>query len=161
MNKTCNEMKQKINLYIDGELPEDEKHDLRNHLETCSECQKQLKSFQKTADITSSVLSATPDINFDEVWKNVKTEIQVTPSLTQRIAGWLQMPKIWVPAMAICTGVLVLSISLSVFKSPASMQISRVESVSSQSGMYMVLETAQTKQPLIWFSEPQTKESQS
>lgn len=164
MNDICSKMKLKISFYIDGELQAEDKQNLEQHLEACPQCREYLHELQQTSNIISEALSSRPEINFDKVLQNIKSEIQAPtqPSLLQRISDWVKMPRIWVPATAMmCTAALILSFNLLVFESPEGIQISRVESVSSQSGQVMVLKTAQTQQPLIWFTEAQTKETQS
>ena len=163
MNDICREIKLRMSFYIDGELSGEEKQQLEQHLEVCPQCRDHFHELQKTTSIISDALSSRPEIDFEKVLQNIKSEIQkpASISLMQRIAEWLKMPKIWVPATAFCTAALIFFFSVPVLKSPETTQMSRVESVSSRSGMYMVLETAQTKQPLIWFTEPPAKESHS
>lgn len=51
MTMNCDEIRNKISGYVDGELPEEEVTILDEHLETCPECQLQLESERETRTI--------------------------------------------------------------------------------------------------------------
>ena len=47
----CNEIREKLSLYLDDELNEDEKKLIDEHLESCHECKKEFEEYKKIISI--------------------------------------------------------------------------------------------------------------
>lgn len=48
----CNEINDKLSLYIDNELSNEEMLQMEEHLQSCEKCQKELKNIKSIISIT-------------------------------------------------------------------------------------------------------------
>jgi len=63
---TCQHYKEWIMGYLDGELTADLKQEFEQHLDSCSECARELEEFRKLKQITDGMTMAEPE---DRIWQ--------------------------------------------------------------------------------------------
>jgi len=56
----CNEIKDMLSLYIDGELDEKEKKAVEEHVEVCESCRSELEQYQKIINMLQSLIEVEP-----------------------------------------------------------------------------------------------------
>ncbi|MBN1125314.1 MAG: zf-HC2 domain-containing protein, partial [Sedimentisphaerales bacterium] len=80
---TCNDYKDLLMGYLDGELSEGQKQELEKHLQTCSACREELESFRKLIAITDEVTLLEPEDKLWELyWGGIYNRIE-------RSLGWM------------------------------------------------------------------------
>lgn len=57
----CSEFEDKISLYMDGELPGDERESVKNHLESCPACKKVYDEFKSIDGLIVNIPKASPE----------------------------------------------------------------------------------------------------
>lgn len=176
--KHCEKLEQKISAYLDGELSDAEYDEIEAHLDSCAGCQEYYRELESAQNILRQNVSfeLPPGVDKDRMWRNIESQITIPqPSFWERLKKKVVMPAVWVPAAVASAAVAMLffispvskemspiqtaSVEPPVQEDPVSVeptpmeqavQLSRIESVSSQSGQVMVLQTASTGQPIIW-----------
>jgi predicted anti-sigma-YlaC factor YlaD len=83
MSKACDEFEILISGYLDGELDEQAKHALEEHVKTCSTCRREYQSLKRLAVGTSMCfhLANPPDAVWDTFLDNVYNRME-------RRTGW-------------------------------------------------------------------------
>lgn len=80
---TCENYKELMMAYLDGEIYDDQKAVFEAHLKECSCCSKEIEEFRKLNEITGSVEFAEPE---DEVWDGYWENVY---NRSERFAGWI------------------------------------------------------------------------
>ncbi len=113
-------IKELLPLYIDDELTVAEEDILANHLETCVECQKELKEYQKNQDLLSSLEQEKSPIDFSQsVMNRIKEDRPKTKSSTknnskslfQKVKKFFTIP-VKVPAGVLSLAAVILLVSI-------------------------------------------------
>lgn len=60
----CNEIKDMLSLYIDGELDENEKKAIEEHLRICESCRNELEQYQKIINMLQNLIEEEPPIGY-------------------------------------------------------------------------------------------------
>lgn len=82
----CKKSKEKIILYLYGELSEREKAELEDHLKECSECSHDLEYTKKVFKLVdSSKKEAIPEANWERSWKAISTGVGPKPERRKRL----------------------------------------------------------------------------
>jgi hypothetical protein len=69
--------------YIDGELTDEEKIDVENHLKSCNECRAELDAFQKLKEVTGAMKYAdVPEHVWENYWRGIYRRVE-------RGFGWI------------------------------------------------------------------------
>ena len=147
-NKKCKDRAPEISALIDGELPEKKALELERHLKICSECKCLYEELIKTSDLIAESYSHASGIDLSGVWKNIEAGFEPQTKLLAKIISIIFRPMVWLPAAAVAAALLL-------FVMPGGKinglpEISRVESVYSETGRVIMVKTAQSKNPVIW-----------
>jgi anti-sigma factor RsiW len=151
MNRPCKDLAPLINAYVDDQLPGEERQTVQDHVETCEECGKLLKELKETTAFLNNALSdPAPQMDADKVWENIAVQVRFGPSIWQRVRAWFARPLFWVPAASVTATAVLLILSLPIQQEQSRILGTKVESVYSRSGQVMLMQTAETRQPIIW-----------
>lgn len=63
---TCRDHKDLMMAYLDGELDEQQKQALEQHVASCAECARELEEFKKLKQLTDNVTLVEPE---DRIWR--------------------------------------------------------------------------------------------
>lgn len=72
MNDSCDSIRPLLSAYFDGELTAEAAHRVSDHVESCAECQSELRSFGKISDWMQATADAVPP---REVWEQIEREM--------------------------------------------------------------------------------------
>ena len=164
MTSPCEDIEYKLIAYMDQELSNDEKTHIEAHLKDCPYCQRRLKELKQSSGLVHDVLKAPPTVDFEKAWHHIEPRIKCRPGLMEKLRACLSAPTFWIPAgaaAAVCAAALFFAILHPATEFKARSRMSRVESVSSKTENVMVLQSAQTRQPIIWIMEKPKKETHS
>lgn len=163
MKKECEDLGPMLSAYLDGELPDEDRKKVEKHLQTCHACRQLVSELEMTGSLVKDTLSreVPPEPDLTGVWENIETQVFPQPPLWQKIKSLVGRPVVWVPAAVASAAAAALVFVLPMSREQTPMAISRVESVSSQTGQVMMLQTASTGQPLIWILPAPDKEANS
>lgn len=152
MEEICENLGPRLSAYLDGELSEKEREEIKRHLETCQACQELAQELAETAAFLKNAHTPASDLGVDltGVWEEIEERAYFGPSLWQRIKKLVDKPVVWVPATFATAAVALLVFMLPVLKQQVPMELSQVESVYSRTGNVMILKTAESGRPLIW-----------
>ncbi len=133
---------------IDGELPEKKALELEQHLKTCPECKRLCEELIKTSDLIAESCSHAPGIDLSGVWENIEAAFKPQTNLPAKIISIIFRPMVWLPAAAVAVALLLFVMPGREINSLP--EISRVESVYSETGRVMIIKTSQSENPVIW-----------
>jgi hypothetical protein len=103
----CKKSKEKIILYLYGELSETEKAELDDHLKECSECSHDLEYTKKVFKLVdSSKEEALPEANWERSWEAISSGVEPKPERRKRLFLF--------PAWAYASAALVLVFALGI-----------------------------------------------
>jgi len=120
----CKQYREDIVLYLYGELSDQKSRELENHLETCSECGKDIAYTREVFHLMEEADTETqPQANWEKCWGTIRTEIQENRPRPKHTALF---PR-WVPAAAAVTLVFALGIYLGRFWPSSQPQIAAQE----------------------------------
>ena len=100
-----------------------------------------------------------PGVDLDGVWQEIEGQFGAGVTIGQKVRSLFGKPKVWIPAAAATFASALLIFILTATREPARLEMSRVESVYSQTGQVMVMQTASSGQPLIWILPQLGKEA--
>jgi predicted anti-sigma-YlaC factor YlaD len=80
---TCQDYKDLMMAYLDEELDEQQKKAFEQHIDSCSECSRELKEFKKLKQLTDSVTLVEPE---DRVWRQYWDNVY---NRAERGVGWI------------------------------------------------------------------------
>ena len=75
----CKKSKEKIILYLYGELSESEKADLENHVKTCPACKEDFEYTKKVFQLIDDSKEDSPAANWDKCWREIGVGVQAEP----------------------------------------------------------------------------------
>lgn len=82
---TCQQYKDLMMGYLDGELDDARQKEFQTHLESCSQCRSELEQFKKLKNLTDSVkLSEPEEALWESYWSGVYNRLE-------RGIGWILM----------------------------------------------------------------------
>lgn len=144
--------------FYDGELNPEERNLMEGHLKNCSSCRRSLRNHQILSDAFNEKL--------DEGLESAETGLErmIIDKIDRagkpwpaRILDMIPAKKYFIPAAA--TAMTVAVISATVFTSNPSGPSAIVTSFKGDVSSVMFLETAETRQTIIWYTEPVVGES--
>ena len=94
---TCDQIRPKLSAYVDGELPEDERENVRRHLDTCLSCAQELRELEETAELLGHLEQADPP---DTLESGLRRRIRRRAAGLLTITALLALTVIPVAAMA-------------------------------------------------------------
>ena len=84
---TCEEIREEIVAYQDGELSEHDRKQVATHLRTCTVCTQEAASLARVGQMFSSIERVTPSLEFAaHFWQRLEQERQIEPE--NRFAQW-------------------------------------------------------------------------
>lgn len=169
MKGSCSAVSKLLEKYFDQEVTDEERSLVEAHLLDCHACQDVLRSVEKLRDLVKApVEEAVQKEDFQWVWQKIEKGIRLKerPTFWETLQSWLQIPplfqrKVWIPAVATITIILLITIPLLFKKTPSYPSLSVVEYVESQTHNVMVYESENTKVTVIWLFEEPEKETPS
>ena len=152
MKSDCEHFGLQLSAYLDGELPEKERNEVEKHLETCRSCEQLVSELDEAGDVIKAALSPNSDqgVDLTGVWEEIETRAGFGPTIWQRIKSLVDRPVVWFPAAAATAAIALLIFVMPAEKTQEPVKLSRVESVYSQTGQVMLLQTAKSRRPIIW-----------
>lgn len=142
-----------LSAYLDGELSEKDQSAVTIHLKTCEDCRALMTDLQETKSAVHAAFSAepVPEVDFTGMWDRIRDNVRTfEPRRQGGLRRYFKRPAFLVPAGgAVAALLLVLSV-LPITREQRPAQLTKIESVSPQSGSVLLLETHQSRQPLIW-----------
>jgi len=99
-----------------------------------------------------------PDVDLSGVWEEIESQLDFRPSIWKRLKEGIGRPVVWIPTAFAATAAVLLILLLPMPKKQMPIMVSQVESVYSQTGQVMVMQTASSGQPLIWILPKPEKE---
>lgn len=160
MKTDCEHFGPQLSTYLDGELPEKERNEVEKHLKTCQSCRQLVSEFDEAGGIIKAALSpdSEPAVDLNGVWEEIETQAGFGPTIWQKIKRLIDRPVVWLPAAAATAAIVLLIFVMPVEKTREPLKLSRVESVYSQTGQVMLLQTAKSRRPIIWVLPKPQKE---
>ena len=169
MKGSCSAVSKLLEKYFDQEVTDEERSLVEAHLLDCHACQDVLRSVEKLRNLVRApVEEAVQKEDFQWVWQKIERGIRLKerPTFWETLQSWLQIPplfqrKVWIPAVATITIILLITIPLLFKKNPSYPSLSVVEYIESQTHNVMVYESENTKVTVIWLFEEPEKETPS
>ena len=169
MKGSCSAVSKLLEKYFDQEVTDEERSLVEAHLLDCHACQDVLRSVEKLRNLVRApVEEAVQKEDFQWVWQKIERGIRLEerPTFGETLQSWLQIPplfqrKVWIPAVATITIILLITIPLLFKKNPSYPSLSVVEYIESQTHNVMVYESENTKVTVIWLFEEPEKETPS
>ena len=167
MKDSCSTISVLLEKYFDQEVTDGEKSLIEAHLIDCHACQDVLRSMEELRDLVKApVEKAVQKEDFQWVWQKIERGIRVEERspFWKTLRSWLQIPpllqrKVWIPAVAAMSIILIITIPLLLKKNTSFSNQSVIEYVESQTHNVMVYESEKTKVTVIWLFEGSAKEA--
>jgi hypothetical protein len=104
----CKKFKEQIVLYLYGELSEEERQALEQHLKTCSACSQDLAYTQSVFNLIDEAdTQEAPEARWEKCWEGIHTEIQQPPRRRRRF--------VLSPAWAMAAAGIIMIFALGIF----------------------------------------------
>ena len=160
MKTDCEHFGPQLSAYLDGELPKKERHEVEKHLKTCQSCRQLVSELDEAGGVIKAALSldSEPGVDLTGVWEEIESQADFGPTIWQKIKSLVDRPVVWLPAAAATAAIALLIFVMPVEKTREPIEFSRVESVYSQTGRVMLLQTAKSRMPIIWVLPKAQKE---
>lgn len=161
MRKDCSSISKLIDKYFDGETSQREQEVVEKHLKECPACLERLKFMGEVKlALQRPVMEAAEGETFPWVWEKIEKEIRFKPrwSLWESIQKGLGITplirkKIWIPATAVVTLLLLLFFPALFKKNSSHLPLPVVEYVESKTNNVMIYELENMKVTVIWLFE--------
>lgn len=152
MKSSCETITKLLERYFDHQVNDEERALVEEHLLTCNPCTEMLRGLEQLrAALKGPVDEALKEETFPWVWEKIERGLRQP----ERPAWWegLIRRKVWIPAVAMATALLLFTLPLLFKKPPSDLERSVVEYV--ESGVYnvMVYESEKGKVTVIWLFE--------
>ena len=171
MIKRCEDIRDRIGLWMDGELSRSGAEEVRVHLESCLACREERRQLEKLQASLKEVLVAGPsNVSFERFWSGVEQRINRKPVWRENFFRWfhdlLTPPQLaWlVPAVIILVLTGVFSFESLFPGSRLAVQRNNFAAVDSIDGFgrnVAVLRENETKTTIIWLYQNQEGEDES
>ena len=170
MTKSCDEIRDSIDIWLDGELSQSGAEDVRAHLEICPGCREERRQLEKLQASLKYILDARPpNIAFERFWRGVERRINEKRAWYEDLLKWLRdlaaPPRLaWVvPAVIV--------LLLGVFSNDSFLpglrsvgqrnNFAAVESIDAYGRNVALLREDETKTTVIWLYQNQEGENES
>jgi hypothetical protein len=169
MKDPCSALSKLLEKYFDQEVTDEERSLVEAHLLDCHACQDVLRSMEKLRELVKApVEEAVQKEDFQWIWQKIERGIRLEerPTFWETLQSWLQIfplfqRKVWIPAVATVTIILLITLPLLFKKKPSHLDLSVIEYVESQIYNVMVYESEKAKVTVIWLFEGPAKEAPS
>ena len=170
MRDPCTSVSKLLEKYFDREVTDKEKLLVEGHLQDCPACQGAVRSMEELRTfIKIPVEEAAQEEDFPWVWQKIEREIHLQEKRTSwpSLRSWLDLTpllkrKVWIPAVAIALGVLLIAGQLIFKKTPSYSGLSVIEYAESQTNNIMIYESEKGEMSVIWiFEGPEDEVSES
>jgi len=160
MADKCENIELLLSGYVDNELSEEQHQKVTQHLASCPDCREVVQDLEDTNQLLHFAFSEEkePDVDLSGVWEEIESQLDFKPSIWERLKLRIGRPVVWIPAAFAATAAALLIFLLPMPKKQMPIMVSQVESVYSQTGQVMVMQTASSGQPLIWILPKPEKE---
>ena len=171
MMTRCDDMRERMGAWLDGELSRSEFEEIRVHLESCPGCREERRQLEKLqASLQDLLVVAPANVSFEGFWPGVEARIKRRRPWYEDLPGWVRdlatPPRLaWaVPAVIV---VLLLGIfSLESFWPGMRLAGQRnsfasVDSIDAFGRNVAVLRENETKTTIIWLYQNQEGEDES
>ncbi len=171
MMKRCEDIRDRIGAWMDGELSRSGAEEVRVHLESCPACREERRQLEKLqASLRAVLVAGPPNVSFERFWSGVEQRINRKRVWHEDFFGWARdlstPPQLaWlVPAVIIL--VLMGVFSLESFFPGSRLAVRRnnfaaVESIDGFGRNVAVLRENETKTTIIWLYQNQEGEDES
>ncbi len=171
MMKRCEDIRDRIGAWMDGELSRSGAEEVRVHLESCPACCEERRQLEKLqASLRAVLVAGPPNVSFERFWSGVEQRINRKRVWHEDFFGWARdlstPPQLaWlVPAVIIL--VLMGVFSLESFFPGSRLAVRRnnfaaVESIDGFGRNVAVLRENETKTTIIWLYQNQEGEDES
>ena len=162
-NKECEKIIPSLTAFIHSELSDSEREAVDRHLQACHACKQLAHELETTSVVIRGTKTSCPppEVDLTGVWEEIESQVDFGPGFWHKVKNIFGRPAVWVPAVVASATAAMLFFILPMPKEQLPLQMSRVESVSSQSGQVMVFQTAESSQPIIWIMPGEKKEASS
>jgi hypothetical protein len=169
MKDSCSVVSRLLEKYFDREMTDEERSLVEAHLLDCQACQDRLRSMEELRDLVKApVEEAVQNEDFQWIWQKIERGIRLEERHTfwETLQAWLQISplfqrKVWIPAVAAMTIILLITIPLFFKKTPSLLDQSVIEYVESQTHNVMIYESENKKVTVIWLFEGPAEETPS
>jgi anti-sigma factor RsiW len=170
MMKNCEETKELLGAWLDGELDAAKAAAIQLHVRDCASCLNEKARLERLESLLKSVLEANASqVAFEDVWAGVGARVAEQKSWKTRAVDWLRgvlfPPRLaWaVPAMVV---ILVAALSLDRFFPGwrwafGPTNVASVESIDGHGFNVALLREAKTKTTVIWLFENQENDDET
>ena len=160
MGDNCENIELLLTAYVDNELSAEQRRKVTQHLAHCSDCREIVQDLENTNQILHLAFSGEqePDVDLSGVWEEIESQLDFRASVWKRLKEGIGRPVVWIPTAFAATAAALLIFLLPMPKKQMPMTVSQIESVYSQTGQVMVMQTASSGQPLIWILPRPEKE---
>ncbi len=167
MKDSCFVVSRLLEKYFDREITDEERSLVEAHLLDCQACQDRLRSMEELRDLVKApVEEAVQNEDFQWIWQKIERGIRLEERHTfwETLQAWLQTSplfqrKVWIPAVAAMTIILLITIPLLFKKTPSLLDQSVIEYVESQTHNVMIYESENKKVTVIWLFEGPAEET--
>lgn len=153
MNANCQMPQSRIDAYADGELDAREAQVVERHLEQCTTCLQIVTEHREIKELIREGFDhLIPSSNAKAGWETIAAQLDFRPSLWQKIRSVFARPLVWLPSSLVAASAAVFIFIVLSSSDKLPILVSQVESVSvsSPTEQVWVLQTAKSRQPLIW-----------
>ncbi len=170
MKTSCESIENMLAAFMDDELADNERQRVEAHLKTCAACRELLAELKETNELVMSAADYSDQaVDFEKMWENIQSEVNLSPSFSDRIVDlWRHFkerfklpPAVWIPSTVGAMAVVLMIILLPMHTNNPPPLVSSVEEVSAGSGQVVMLQTAASGQPLIWYQPETTSEKEA
>lgn len=142
----CKKFKEQVILHLYGELSEEDRQSLRQHLEHCPECTKDTSFTQEVFKLIEEAKTVEdPEANWEKSWGNIQSEILSAPRRQRRFA----LTPAWAAAAAGIILVFALGLFIGRFWSPSRRPVLAKTDLSNQYAKLTMQEHFDNLKPLL------------
>jgi len=163
--KNCDQFREILGAWRDGELGQADANAVRAHIEACSACREELRQLDKLDSSLKSFLASQPPAAFEPLWRQVERRIVEKRSWrvewTERLRAFCGRPNLaWgIPALI---GLALVLYSLGVWKDQTPRNnFAAVESIDTYGRNVALLRENETRTTVIWLYQNQEGDNET
>lgn len=88
----CSQVQELLSAYCDGELAEDQRSDVSDHLLGCSDCARELAGFERLSNMASTLSTPAPP---KQMWSQLEHQLDQQPRTAQRTTESVHGARTW------------------------------------------------------------------
>ena len=157
-SKTCDDVR--LNLYLDGELGDNEMAWMEAHLKDCPKCRDQASTIIFfTKEFRRRVKDAADAVDFKALEKKVLTQALPRYASRSPFSNFLASLKYVIPA-TLTAGVALFFVYTTYIAPPTPVPSAIINSFTGSVSSVMIFETPETRQTVLWYNEADDVESE-